>query len=172
MEAMSDLLSSLDLDAFVNAYDWVWPVFEIFHFLGMALLFGTVGMLDLRLLGLGRGIPVERLQRFIPIGILGFVLNASTGFVFVAGNPIGGPMVYLDNLAFQIKLVLILVAGLNLLAFHWTGLSRAADALAPSGDAAPAAKLVAAVSLVLWIGVIVFGRLIMYNDTLLLALGL
>ena len=172
MQAISDALSSLHLDGFVNAYDWVWPVGEILHFLGMALLIGAVGMLDLRLLGLGRGIPVERLQRFIPIGILGFVLNASTGFVFVAGNPIGGPMVYLDNLAFQIKLVLILVAGLNLLAFHWTGLSRAADALAPSGDAAPAAKLVAAVSLVLWIGVIVFGRLIMYNDTLLLALGL
>jgi len=42
----------------------------------------------------------------------------------------------------------------------------------PSGDAARGAKIVAAVSLVTWFGVIFFGRLIMYNDTLLYALGL
>ena len=172
MEAISDLLIGLNLGTIVNAYDWVWPVCEIFHFIGMALLFGSVGMLDLRLLGFAKGIPIASLERFVPIGVVGFVLNAVTGFVFVAGNPIGGPIVYLENLAFQLKMGLVLLAGVNLLAFHLTGISRATDALAADGDAAPAAKAVAAFSLVLWLGVIVFGRLIMYNDTLLLALGL
>jgi hypothetical protein len=69
-------------------------------------------------------------------------------------------------------MVLVLIAGLNLLAFYALGIARRADAVAPDGIAPPSAKLVAALSLLLWFGVIYFGRFIMYNDTLLYALGL
>ncbi|MGD8808450.1 MAG: hypothetical protein PVG24_02535 [Gammaproteobacteria bacterium] len=172
MESLASILESLNLGALVNAADWVWPVCEIFHFIGMALLIGTVGLLDARILGLGRGIPVAALERLVPWGIAGFVINAVTGFIFVAGNPVGGPIVYLDNAAFQIKMVLILIAGLNLLLWYMTGLAEKADHTAADGDVVPAAKVVAVVSLVMWFGVIVFGRLIMYEDTMLYTFGL
>ena len=84
----------------------------------------------------------------------------------------GGAIEYLGNLAFQIKMALILLAGINLLAFHFAGISRAADAQPADGEAPRSAKLIAAASVLLWLGVIYFGRLIMYNDTLLYAMGL
>jgi hypothetical protein len=112
------------------------------------------------------------LEKLIPIGVVGFVLNVGSGFVFIAGNPSGGPIAYLGNLAFQIKMLLILVAGANLFAYYFTGIARTANGVPVGGDAAPAAKAVAIVSLVCWFGVIYFGRMIMYNDTLLYALGL
>ena len=108
----------------------------------------------------------------MPLGVFGFVLNITTGFIFVAGNPIGGPLDYLANLAFQIKMSLIAIAGVNLLVFYVAGIARAADSVAPDGEAAMSAKVIAAVSLLCWFGVIFFGRMIMYNDTLLYTLGL
>jgi hypothetical protein len=172
METLAAILDIGWLAELVNDYDWVWPICEMLHFIGMALLIGTVGWLDLRILGFGKGVPIASLEKLIPFGVLGFVLNVSSGLVFVTGNIAGGPMAYLGNLAFQIKMLLILVAGLNLVAYYFTGIARAAEAVPAAGDAAPAAKAVAIVSLVAWFGVIYFGRMIMYNDTLLYAFGL
>ncbi|HET7923859.1 MAG TPA: hypothetical protein VFL30_03120, partial [Rhodanobacteraceae bacterium] len=95
--------------------------------------------------------------------------NVGSGLIFVAGNPAGGPIAYLGNLAFQIKMLVILIAGLNLAAYYFTGIARAAANVPAGADAAPAAKVVAVVSLLAWFGVIYFGRMIMYNDTLLYA---
>ena len=172
MESLAAALDSLNIASLVNAADWLWPVAEMFHFIGMALLIGTVGLLDARVLGFFRGIPISSLERFVPLGVAAFVVNAITGFIFVAGNPIGGSIVYLTNHAFLIKLILILIAGINLLAWYVTGIAASAKATAPEGDVVPAARVIAGVSVVMWLGVIIFGRLIMYNDTLLYALGL
>jgi hypothetical protein len=170
METLGNLLTIELMVAFVDRA-WVWPAGEILHFVGMALLIGTVGALDVRILGVGKGVPIKALAPLIPIGVAGFAMNALSGFVFVTGNPIGGASEYLGNFAFQIKMVLILLAGINLLAFHLAGVSRSAEALPADGDAPRAAKVIAFASLALWIGVIFFGRMIMYNDTLLYALG-
>ena len=172
MNALADLLSRTGLVDFVSAQAWVWPVCEILHFTGMALLIGTIGAVDLRLLGVGKGLPIAVLEKFIPLGVAAFVVNAATGFIFIAGNPVGGPLAYLTNLAFQIKMLLVLIAGINVLIFYFTGIARASGAVAPDGAAPRSAQIVAALSLFAWFGVIVFGRLIMYNDTLLYALGL
>jgi hypothetical protein len=163
---------STGLDDFVATHDWVWPVCEILHFFGMAMLIGSVGLVDIRMLGIAKGVPIKALERFVPLGVIGFLVNATTGFIFVAGNPVGGPQEYLTNLAFQIKMILVLIAALNLLAFYVTGIAKRADAVTPDGTAPAGAKVVAAVSLLAWFGVILFGRFIMYNDTLLYALGL
>ncbi len=172
METIAALLDATGMAEIVNAYDWVWPICEIFHFAGMALLIGTIGFIDIRILGFGKGLPIHALERLLPFGVAGFVVNTVTGLVFVAGNPIGGSMAYLENLSFQLKMLLILLAGINVAVFYLTGIAREAAAVGATGDAAPAAKVVAGASLVFWVGVIVFGRLIMYNDTLLYALGL
>ena len=172
MDAIAQMVVSTGIDEFVAAKDWVWPVCEILHFFGMALLIGSVGLADLRMLGVAKGVPIKALERLIPLGVIGFFVNLITGFIFVAGNPVGGPQEYLGNLAFQLKMLLVLIAGINLLLFYVTGIARAADAVTPEGNAPTSAKVVAAVSLVAWFGVIFFGRFIMYNDTLLYALGL
>lgn len=172
MQTLAELFSNAALAAFVNDHDWAWPLCEILHFAGMALLIGTIGLLDARILGLGKGIPIAALEKLVPLGIAGFVVNLVTGYIFIAGNPVGGPLDYLANLAFQIKMLLVLLAGVNLAVYYFAGIERTAQAIGPDGDAPRNAKLVAAASLFFWIAVIVFGRLIMYNDTLLYALGL
>jgi hypothetical protein len=172
---MDTLIQLLTIDAignWVEDYDWVWPICEIFHYVGMALLIGTVGLLDARILGFAKGIPIGALSKLVPLGILGFSFNVITGLVFVTGNPAGGAAAYFENAAFICKMLLILIAGANLLAYEFSGLARAAHGVPAGGDASGAAKAVAILSLVAWFGVIYFGRMIMYNDTLLYAFGL
>jgi hypothetical protein len=172
MEAFSDFLLTLPLGDFVATHDWVWPFCETLHFVGMCVLLGTVGVVDLRVLGVAKGIPIQLLEKFIPLGVAAFLVNLVTGFIFIGGNPVGGPMEYLTNLSLQLKMLLVLIAGVNLLLFYVTGIHKSLDALPADGDASGGAKAVAAVSLGAWIMVIVMGRFIMYNDTLLYALGL
>jgi hypothetical protein len=171
VETLAAILDIGWMADFVNDYDWVWPICEMLHFVGMALLIGSVGILDLRILGLLKDVPIARLEKLVPVGIVGFALNVTTGLIFVTGNTAGGSMAYISNLAFQIKMLLVLIAGLNLAAYYVTGIARTAATVPPSSEAAPAAKVVAVISLLAWFGVIYFGRMIMYNDTLLYALG-
>lgn len=164
MELLGMLLDSPMLKSFVSWSSWVWPVFEIVHFVGMALLLGTVGILDLRLLGVAKGFPVAQVQRLIPWGVFGFALSVTTGILFVSGDPFAPAIDKLNNLAFELKMLSVLLAGLNVLAFYVTGVSRVASALGPGDDAPLSAKVIAATSLFLWLGVIYFGRMIMYVD--------
>jgi hypothetical protein len=166
------ILLSTGVNDYVATHDWVWPVCEIIHFFGMFMLIGSVGLIDLRILGVAKGIPIRSLERYVPLGVIGLLMNVITGLIFVGGNPVGGPQEYLGNLAFQIKMFLILIAGINVVVFYLFGIARSADATPADGDAPGSAKVVAAVSLLLWFSVILFGRYIMYNDTLLYVLGL
>ena len=172
VDAIANFLTAGPIDEFVATHDWAWPLGEILHFFGMALLIGSVGLVDARILGIGKGIPIKSLERFVPLGVIGFVINMLTGIMFVAGNPVGGPQEYLTNLALQLKMLCVLIAGLNLLAFYALGIAKQANAVEPGGDAPMSAKVVAVISIVMWFGVIYFGRFIMYNDTLLYAWGL
>jgi len=147
------------------ASPWAWPLSETFHFIGLCLLIGMVGIYDLRVLGLGKGLPLAALKRLIPWGVFGFVLCVITGALFVGGmgaNLVGdnGYDVIVRDVYLQLKLLFILLAGINLLAFYLTGAARAVDALGPNDDAPLGAKVIAGTSLFLWLGVVVFGRLI------------
>lgn len=143
---------------------WAWPVCEVLHFVGLILLIGAVGMFDLRVLGIGRGLPFESLRRLLPWGVLGFTLCVLTGAMFVTGvyaNVETHPYIVLvKDVYLQWKLLFILLAGVNLLMFHLSGVSRTVDGLGPWDDAPLPAKLIGAASLFLWLGVIYFGRLI------------
>ena len=154
------------MEWYLGTYPWAWPLNEVFHFVGLALLVGIVGMYDLRVLGVAKGLPVAQVQRLIPMGVLGYVLSVMTGIVFVSGDPFFPAVDKLNNLAFELKMLFMLLAGLNVLAFYLTGVARVANALAPGHDAPLSAKVIAGTSLFLWIGVIYFGRMIMYADVL------
>ncbi len=134
---------------------WGWPAVESLHFLGLSLLIGTVGVFDLRMIGLAKGIPMSALHKLVPWGIGGYTLNVLTGAMFVTS----APDQYLFNPAFQTKLALMAIAGINVLVFY--RVAFAAVKLAGADDSAQlAAKVAAAISLSCWIGVIVCGRLI------------
>lgn len=148
----------------VMHYSWAWPLCEVSHFVGLTLLIGAVGMFDLRMLGMGKGLPIAALRRLLPWGVFGFVLCVSSGLMFVLGlnanvpNPIYE--VLTTDIWLDLKLLFIFLGGINLLAFHQTGMARAVDGLGPGDDAPVLAKVIAGTSLFLWLGVIYFGRLI------------
>ena len=79
------------LTTLVGHYDWIWPLCEIIHFMGLILLIGTVGLIDLRVLGIARQLPLVFLYRLVPWAIFGFILCLLTGLVFVSSGLIPGP---------------------------------------------------------------------------------
>jgi len=152
------------VENFLSVHAWAWPLCETFHFFGIALLIGGVGLFDLRMIGMAKGLPMAALRRLLPWGVFGFVLCVVTGLVFVTGMHANVPShpydVLMTNVYLQLKFVFMLLAGMNLAAFYLTGMSRAVDDLGPGEDAPGLAKAIAGASLFLWLGVIYFGRLI------------
>jgi hypothetical protein len=121
----------------------------------MALLIGCVGVLDLRMLGVGRQLAVGPLHSLIPFGVAGFLINVLTGLVFF----VTVPRQYMYNVSFIAKVALIIVAGINVLVFYGT-VYKAAERLGPGDDAPFKAKVTAVVSMLSWFGVLYFGRML------------
>jgi hypothetical protein len=142
-------------------YTWTWPICESLHFIGMSLLFGSILVMDLRLLGLQHAaISSLTVHRLLPMAFLGFGINLATGIVFCFGDPHR----YAINISFQLKMVCVLLAGLNALLYA----VKVAPALAeipPNAATPPIAKAVGAASILLWTCVLCFGRLIPYLGT-------
>ena len=136
---------------------WVWPTAESIHFLGLCLLIGCVGVFDLRMLGIGRGISYVQMHKLVKVGVFGYVLNVTTGIMFLTT----APDQYLFNPAFQSKLLFMLVAGFNMLWFyaHHSVSVKMTDSVA---SLTYRVKAIAMISLLCWMAVIICGRLITY----------
>jgi hypothetical protein len=133
------------------------------HFIGLALLIGTVGILNLRVLGFAKLLPVAPLHRLTPWAMGAFAVNALTGILAF----IGMPNYYTFNIAFWLKMLALLLLGLNLAAFYLTDAFESVEHLGPGEDAPVLAKCFAATSLVLWFAVIALGRYIQsFTDTI------
>jgi hypothetical protein len=139
--------------------EWTFSWIETAHVLALAVMAGTIAVVDLRLLGVSfRNQPVSRLvNQVTPVTWIGFALMVITGGLLFAAQPEANA----GNPAFQIKLVLLAIAGLNLLSFHhvvfrdiavWDNLTKPPAKVRFSGAA----------SLALWSVIIVLGRLIAY----------
>ena len=140
--------------------NYVYPATLTAHIVGMSLFAGLVIMMDLRLLGIGNmRTPFSQVQkRLFPWQMAGMALSYSTGLLLFYGQP----MRFYANFFFWIKIVMMALAGVNALAFHFiTYLSVAAwdsEGVTPFG-----VKLAGALGLALWVGVVIAGRLIAYN---------
>ena len=73
---------------------------------GLCLLIGAVGMFDLRMMGVARGVTMKELHRLVPFGIAGYLMCATTGFLFV----VTAPGQYIYNPAMQMKIMLMAIA--------------------------------------------------------------
>jgi hypothetical protein len=145
---------------FVLDHPWMFPAGETLHFMGLSLLVGTVGMVDLRMLGLAKRVPFAPLHQLLGWGIAGFVTCLLTGIMFWFVNP--GTYAVDVGPIFGLKLLFILLGGINVLVFRLT-VFREVMALGPGESAPLLAKVIAGVSLLLWMGVIWWGRMLMFT---------
>ena len=142
---------------------WWWAFMMDLHFVGLALLIGTVGILNLRMLGFAKPLPIAPLHRLMPWAMAGFGVNTLTGMLAF----IGMPNYYTFDVAFWLKMLALLLLGLNVAAFYLTDAFHSVEHLGPGEEAPPLAKFFAATSLVLWFAVIALGRYIQsFTDTI------
>lgn len=136
---------------------WLYPVANLLHLLGLVLLVGGIGLLDLRLVGFGRGLPVLVVSRLLTrVALVGLVLMAATGAALFAAD--AGPLAATD--VFQLKILVIAAALANALAFRWLW-----QRSLPDWDRTPPllGRVQAAGSIVLWFLAGALGRLIAYG---------
>jgi hypothetical protein len=137
---------------------WTYPVVEVVHISGFAILVGAVVLFDLRLLGFSRTVSVRSLERhLLPWAWAAFLLIVPSGLAMLSAHATE----FADNPAFRVKLALIAFAGLNALLFH-NGVYRSVSAWDQHQPTPTAAKASALLSLMTWFGVITCGRLIAY----------
>jgi hypothetical protein len=137
---------------FLNNHEWAFPVVQSLHFIGFALLVGTIAIVDMQLLGLVmlRQPPSELAADLAPWTAAGIAVMLTTGpLMFSADAPN-----YYFNPALRFKMVCLIVA----LLFHFTLHRRAVR----PGVSPMVAKLAAATSLLLWITVVGGGRMIAF----------
>ena len=150
-------LDSSALSMWVTGSPYLWPILESLHFMGLSLLIGTVGLFDLRLLGLFKNIKPETLHRLVPVGILGYSMNVITGSLFFTGEPDQ----YIYNAAFQLKMMFMFLTGINVIIFYTTTYRDVAG-VKVGGHTPKIARIIGGVSLVLWLAIITCGRLITF----------
>ena len=139
---------------------WGYPLVESTHVWMLALFVGFAVLLDLRLVGLAfRDVPVsEFARRLLPWTRAGFVVMVATGFLLFYAIPVRS----YHNIFFRVKVILLLLAGLNAFLFHYGIFKRVAiwDRTIPPP---PRARIAGAASLVLWASIVFAGRMIAYN---------
>jgi hypothetical protein len=153
--AWLEWLETTDLSLFLQQSVWAFPTIESAHVLAISLVIGTIAVLDLRLLGLASvKWPVAKLAHFVLPYTWGvFLLAATTGALMFTSQPRG----YFDNLDFRSKMLVLLAAGTNMLAFHFL---TCRDFRAWDRDAAVpvAGKVAGALSLACWVTIVFLGR--------------
>jgi len=136
--------------AWIATHPWLYPMLEALHVVGIALLLGSLTLLELRVWGLGAALPMAPLARLaLPLTLAGFALAAGTGLTMFASQPAE----LLANRVFVVKMSLLVLAGLNAASFHARGGLQSLDRLA---------RVQTLISLGLWLAVIICGRWIAY----------
>ncbi len=156
-----------DPDKFSDAMTfskWWWTFMMAAHFIGLILIVATVGLLDVRIMGFFKQLPVAPLHRLLPWGLAGLGINIATGMMAFAGRPDN----YIFSLGLWVKILALMLLGVNAVLFYLTDIFGQVEHLKAGEDAPFNAKLVAASGLILWFVVITMGRYIQpLTDTLL-----
>jgi len=152
MEAAAAAIEASAIGSFVRESAWAYPAANLVHLLGLVMLVGGIGILDLRLAGAFPALPIVPLSRALtPVAVAGLVLMAASGPLLFAADATA----LVRSSTFGWKLALIAVALANAAAFRW--LWRG------SGEPAPGLRAMALASVGLWLWVAALGRLIAYR---------
>ena len=134
----------------LKTHVWAYPALEVVHIVGIALLFGNLVLLELRVFGRGAALPVKDLARLsLSVALCGFGLAAASGLLMFATQPAE----LLSNRVFTLKMLLLMLAGCNAAWFHGRRSLARLDGLAR-------AQMLA--STVVWLAVVACGRWIAY----------
>ena len=137
--------------AWIGTHAFAYPLLEALHIVGIAMLLGSLLLLELRVWGFGAVLPVEPLARLaLPLTLAGFALAATTGSLMFASQP--GDLI--ANRVFVVKMGLVMLAGLNAASFHARGGLQRVD---------PMARAQTLISVGIWLAVIFCGRWIAYR---------
>lgn len=154
-EWVDALPSSIALRESLNAY----PTLLTTHVVSMCLFAGLIAFWDMRLVGMTlKKVPVSNIPtRIFPWALTGYGINLVTGGLLLYSQP----MRYYDNFYFWAKMALMAVAGINMLWFHYATY-KSVQAWDQGREIPLNARLAGVVSLVLWAGVVVTGRMMAY----------
>lgn len=136
-------------------WEWLFPNVETIHVLSLATVFGSIAMVDLRLIGLAsRNSAVSKLSaEVLPYTWIAFIVAVITGTMLFMSKA----HVYFYNLQFELKFLCMFLAGVNMAVFHLGAYRHVLDwdnnLPPPTG-----ARIAGVLSLTLWVGVIFFGR--------------
>src|SRR6186997_1961845 len=153
-------MDNLPLSIALRESTWTYPIVESVHSVGICLFVGLTLRWDLRLMGIGlRCLPVSEVWgKLIPWMTLGAIIMMGTGAALFFSKP----LFFWSNVFFRLKLVALVLALLNALAFHF-GIEKKLVNWDTSPHTPTAAKLAGFSSMAMWAIVIVFGRFIAYN---------
>lgn len=155
LDTLAQWVETTPLSLAIAESEWIFPSLESAHVIAVALVVGSIAILDLRLLGVasrGRS-AAELAEAALPLTWTGFVFAVASGVLMFAAKPTS----YLGNPFFLIKLALLAAAGLNMLMFHGL-IERQLHAAGPLAPPPAAVRVSAALSLSLWVAVVAFGR--------------
>jgi Family of unknown function (DUF6644) len=155
-----DIFAWLETTAIANAIRtvrWLYPALETAHYIGLAMLVGGIMLIDLRLLGFARKLPLRSVIGLIPWVWAGFIVNATSGTLIFIYGATG----FSQNTAFRIKMVLMLLAGINAMIFT-VAAARTGRNWIDAGNVPVPIKVIATASFILWLGVVTMGRWMAY----------
>lgn len=134
---------------------WAFPAIEVVHVFAVSLVFGTIAIIDLRLLGLASANRryTEMAHELLPLCWGAWIVAAVVGTLLIASRPVA----YFENADFRLKFLCMGLAALNMLLFQFVTSRDVAKW--DKGGAPLAGKVAGALSLMLWIGVIYFARM-------------
>ena len=136
--------------AWIATHPWLYPVLEAVHIVGIALLLGSLVLVELRIWGLGASLQLPALARFgLSLSVAGFCVAAASGLVMASSQATE----LIANRAFLLKMLLMATAAGNALWFHGRGSLAKADNIA---------RLQTLISTGLWLAIILCGRWIAY----------
>jgi hypothetical protein len=138
----------------IEGSEWLFPIVETIHVLTLTIVFGSIVMVDLRLLGVtGHGTSISRLtDETLPWTWTAWILSAITGTMLFMSKAV----TYYGNFQFRMKFVFMALAAVNMLIFHFGAYRKVAqwDTAVPPNSA----RIAGALSIAFWVTVIFFGR--------------
>jgi|HubBroStandDraft_1064217.scaffolds.fasta_scaffold96780_3 hypothetical protein len=147
-------LQDLPLPTQIRESDWMFPTIETVHVFALVLVVGTIMTVDLRLLGVAnKERPFSQVAaEMLPWTWTAFAIAALAGMLMFSSKA----LIYYGDIPFRLKMVCLLLAGINMVMFHWLG-TRHLEAW-DRGRPPRAAKFAGGASLLLWTTIVAAGR--------------
>ncbi len=156
---LADLLTALQASDAATALRksfWVYPLVNAGHIFGLAMIFGAILPMDLRLIGFWPGTDYRQLARIlVPVAVSGVLLALATGIALFSARPLD----YAYKPLFQIKMIIIVITLGNALLLHHTHIWNSFPAI---GQGALRFRIAGIISITGWVSVITLGRFLGY----------